>query len=272
MRITSFIMCAMAVALMGCKEQGYEQRLVDMAVELEKNSAQIRELSLTLEGINTRLGSMEHSFQTLAKESADLRQTTMTSASTPPVDNVGGGDFQNMSRQVTVLAQELASIREEMASTKEVLEKTERLFSKPHDPVEVMHGLLDKPDEFAQGLDKLLENASARIEDPASRQNFEAEVMRLRDRVLSGSSPGELYQELQSRHLEKLNAVKDETDRQAIQREISNLENCSEEELRKRLSEYGRDRTVDEFFRIVKSYGVRKEDLVGSFPALLRKK
>lgn len=269
MRIAPFITCLVAIALVGCSKRQSDERLVETAVKAEKNSAKIDELSLGLEGINARLANIESSLEALREGSSDLGKAKSASASAPAAGSV---EFQNVSREVAVLTQGLASVKDEVASTNEALEKTKRMLSKPKDPFKAIHALIGKPEEFVNGLDRFLENASAKIEDPAARQNFQAEVAQLRDRVLSGYSPDELYQELRDQHLEKLNFVTDERDRHAIERGIAELDNCSEEELRKRLDKYGRERTLHEFFGIVKVYGLGKEDIHDSFLTLRRKK
>lgn len=269
MRITSFIVCFIVIALTGCSERRSEECLLEMAVKLEENSTKIGELSVTLEGINTRLSGIEESLQTLAQGSGGVGNPLSASASAPAVGNV---DLESTLRQVAVLTEELALLKDAMASTKEALEKTARELSKPKDPIKAIHALAGEPEEFVKGLDGLLANGSVRIGDPVARQSFEAELLQLRDRVVSGHTPEELYQELRAGIVEKLNFVSDEKDRQEIQRAISNLDNCTEQELQKRLDQYGRERTLHELFRIVKTYGLQKEDLVVSFPGLSRKK
>ncbi len=271
MRITCFIVCFIGIALTGCSERRSEERLLEMAVKLEENSTKIGELSVTLEGINTRLSGIEESLQTLAQGSGGVGNPLSASASAPAVGNV---DLASTFRQVAVLTEELASLKDEMAFTKEALEKTVRKLSRQggKDPIKAIYALAGEPEEFVKGLDGLLANGSVRIGDPVARQSFEAELLQLRDRVVGGHSPEELYQELRARIVEKLNFVSDEKDRQAIQRAISNLDNCTEQELQKRLDQYGRERTLHDLFRIVKTYGLQREDLVVSFPGLSRKK
>jgi len=265
MRIIFFAMLFMTVALIGCREPGREQHHREMAVKLENNSARIRDMSFTLEGITTRLAGIEESLNNLVERSTHVEEHASASGLAPVA---GSAELVSMSEQVASLAEELASMRQEMASTKKVLKETERRLSKPKDPMKAIHALLGKPDKFAEGLDRLLENVSAGIEDPAARQDFEAELLQLRDRVLNGYSSEELYQNLRARHIEKLNLASDERDRQAIQRGLSNLENCSDQELEKRLDQFGRELTLHEFFRIAKGHGLRQEDLAASFPAL----
>jgi len=224
---------------------------------------------LGLEGINARLVNIESSLEALREGSSDLGKAKSASGSAPAA---GSAESENVSREVAVLTQGLASVKDELASTNEALEKTQRMLSKPKDPVKAIRALLGKPEKFVNALDRLLEKASPEIEDPAARQNFEAEVAQLRERVLSGYSPDELYQELRDQHLKKLNSVTDERDRQAIEREITKLDNCSEKELRDRLDEYGRERTLHEFFGIVKGYDLGKENVFDSFPMLGRGK
>jgi len=271
MRITCFIVCFIGIALAGCSERRSEERLLEMAVKLEENSTKIGELSVTLEGINTRLSGIEESLRSLAQGSSGVGKPSPGSASAPAVGNV---DLESTFRQVTVLTEELASLKDEMASTKEALEKTARELSRQggKDAIKAIHALAGEPEEFVKGLDKLLESGSVRIGDPVARQSFESELLQLRDRVVSGYSPEELYQELRAGIVEKLNFASDEEDRQEIQRAISNLDNCTEQELQKRLDHYGRERTLHELFRVVKTYGLQMEDLVVSFPRLSRKK
>lgn len=245
------------LALVGCSDRNSDERLVNLAVSVEKNSARIEELSLAMDGVDKRLVSIEESLEKLAHASPPLGG----SASAPSRSPAKGSDnTEDLSRQVALLAQEVASTKEELASTGAAVEEVRSRLSKPKDIHDALHKLAGKPDEFARGLDELLRVVSPKIEDPAVRRNFEAEVAQLRDRVVGGFSQEQLYNELRGRMLEKLNFLTDEKDRQQLQRGLSELENASPKELEKGLSEYARDRILEEAFRIGQTYGLEKED------------
>jgi hypothetical protein len=249
--------CSLLLTLPGCGDRSLEQEhLAEMTIELNKNSERIKELSLALDGVNARLASIESSL---------LKLLSPSSPSGLAETSVGGSaDMENLSRQVVVLMEELAATNEELASAKGAMEKIVAKASEPKDIGGALFKVAGDPQNFADGVDKLVQRVSPRIEDAATRQNFEAEMAQLRDLVLTPTSPEELYQELHARHLEKLNAVTNENDRRAVEEAIRQLENCSEQELQKRLAQYARERTLGEFFRIVKNptYGVQREDLV----------
>lgn len=249
--------CLFVLTLPGCGDRSFErERLVEMSVKLEKNSTRIKELSLGLDGVNARLATIESSLQKLASASSP------SGLAVAPAE--GSADLESISKQVAVLMEELSATNEELASAKGAMEKIAAKASEPRDIGKALFKVAGDPQKFAEGIDKLVERVSPRIEDAATRQNFEAEVAQLRDLVLNPSSPEELYEELHSIHLEKLNAVTNENDRRAIVEAMRRLENCSEQELQERLAQYGRERTLGEFFRIVKTprYGMQREDLV----------
>jgi len=242
-----------------------------MAVKIEDNATEIRELSLALDGISDRLTTMESSLQKIASGSSHVEKPASGLAGAPAE---GSADLESISRQVAFLMEELAATKEVLATTKGGLEKIGVELSKPKDIGKALFEIAGDPEKFAEGLDKLVERVSSRIEDPAARQNFEVELAQLRERILTPTTPEELYQELRQRHLEKLNFTTDEKDRRAIERGMSHLENCSEEELQKRLTQYARERTLGEFFRIAKTedYGLQREDLVETWFARPDKK
>ncbi len=249
--------CLFILILPGCGDRSSEQEsLVKMAVELKKNSTRIKELSLALDGVNARLATIQSALERLSSPSSPL--------GLPGASAGDSADMESLSRQVAVLMEELAATNEELASAKGAMEKIAAKASEPKDIGGALFKVAGDPQNFAEGVDKLVERVSPRIEDAATRQNFEAEMAQLRDLVLTPSSPEELYEEFHARHLEKLNAVTNENDRRAVEEAIRQLENCSEQELQKRLAQYARERTLGEFFRIVKSptYGVQREDLV----------
>jgi hypothetical protein len=248
-----------ALALLGCRDRSSEQRLVDMAVKVQDNSAKIQELSIALDGMSARLGAIENSLQELSRASSQVEKPASGSAGD---STEGSADMESISRQVAFLMEELAATKEELATTKGGLEKIGVELSKPRDIGEALFKIAGDPDVFVPGLDRLLGTVSSRIEDAVTRQNFETEMAQLRDAVLTPPSPDELYQELRARHIEKLDSVTDEKDRRAVEQAITRLENCGEEELQKRLTQYARERTLGEFFRIAKTYGVQKEDLI----------
>jgi chromosome segregation ATPase len=254
--------CLLALTLPGCGDRNCEQEsLVKMAVELKKNSARIKELSLALDGVNARLAKIQDTLEEFSSRSSPTEGASSPLAGAP---GSGSTDMENLSRQVAVLMEELAATNEELASAKGAMEKIVAKASEPKDIGGALFKVAGDPQNFAGGVDKLVQRVSPRIEDAATRQNFEAEMAQLQDLVLTPSSPEELYQELHTRHLEKLNAVTNENDRRAVEEAIRQLENCGEQELQKRLAQYARERTLGEFFRIVKNptYGVQREDLV----------
>ncbi len=255
----SLFVCLTILGLPGCRDRRSEQRLVDMAVKIETNAAKISGVSLALEGISDRLTAIENSIQTLARASSDADKPATGS---PGASAEGSGDMESISRQVAFLMEELAATKEELATTKGGLEKIGMKVSKPGDIGEALFDVAGNPDLFVSGLERLLETVSSRIEDPVTRQNFVADMAQLQSDVLNPLSPEELYQELRARHVEKLNAVTDDKDRRAVEQALTQLENCSDEELQDRLTHYARERTVGEFFRIAKTYGVQKDELV----------
>jgi hypothetical protein len=264
----------------GCTDRKSDQRLVDLAVSIEKNSARIEELSVLLEGIGNRLakieealaanlatgkGPRENAARTLAGASgtAALPSEAGETADLLSRPGEGNANLEVISRQVTVLAEELAAVKEEMTLSRAALEEVAARGPEPKDVGDIMHKLAGKPDEFARRLDEFARGVAPKIEDPTARQNFEGEVNQLRDRIVAGVPMEQLYQELRGRLVDKLNSVKDEEDRTHLEREVVKLDNSGEEELRERLTDYSRMRTVDEFFRIAKTYSVQKEDIFG---------
>jgi hypothetical protein len=259
----------LAVALFGCGKDQSDRRFLEIAVNQKNNTAAIRELSRTVEGINKRLAGVERTLQNLAKGSPTAEKAAPASPAAPPPAGPGG---PAVSRQVAALTEELTAMRDELASTKNQLEKSQGPSAEPKDPIKrILSGLLESPAEFVAGLDKLLETVSPGMEDPTARQNFEAELLQLREHLLSGYPTDDLYRDLHSRYVEKFNSVTDPNNKEAIQREITYLENCSDEELQKRLADHARDRAAEDFSHLVKSYNLRMDDIIPSFSGLPRK-
>jgi len=254
MRVICVTMCFIVLTLAGCSRNEPDQHLIDIAVRLEKNAASIQELSLAVEGINSRLASIEDSVRRLVQIPSPHPHLERG-----PISASDDTAFKDISRQIAVLTQELALTKNELSSVKLALEK---VVLNPKDVGKALHQLLDRPEEFVKGLDMFRGSVSARIEDPATRQNFEADIARLREEAIRGYSGDELYEDLRARFLEKLNLVTDQKDRQQIESEILKLETCSEDERRERLAEYRRDLIYDQLMRIVKVYGLKKEYLI----------
>ncbi len=255
--------CLFVLTLAGCGDHISEQeRLVDMAIKLEKNSTKIKEISLGLEGVNDRLVALEASLQKLANASPNTEKSPSGGAGIP---GEGSAEIESLSKQVAVLMEELAVTNQELESAKGAVEEIAAKASEPRDMGKAVYDIARDPQRFVEGIDNLVERVSPRIEDAATRQNFEANMAQLRYRVLNPPSPDELYQELRSLHIQKLNAVTDESDRREIEEAITRLDTCSEQELQERLAQYDSRRTLGEFWGIVKndSYGVRiPEDVV----------
>jgi len=262
--------CILAVAISGCRGRDSDPRLVDIAVRVETASAKIRELSLALDGMNARLTALEESLRSVTRASV---AGEATAAPSPGASKSDVAQVQRLSEQVAVLSEELVTTRQDLATAWGAVEKigTKLSASEGGNIEEALYKLVGKPGRFIEMLDALLSSISPTIEDAATRYSFEAEVARLRDRALSPPSPQELFDEFRARHVEKLNAVTDEKDKQAVEQAIAELDNASVEELQKRLDKYGRERTLEELFRIAKQYSLRKEDVVAVLSEHIKK-
>lgn len=262
--------CVLVVAMSGCRGRDSDPRLLDVAVKLETTSKRIQELSFALEGMNARLAALEKSVQNLARPAISAGETGSPSAAP---SNLGSAQVQRLSEQVAVLTEELATTKEGLATAWGAVEKigTKLATSEGGNIEEALYKLVGKPDRFIEMLDALVSSISPTIQDAGTRYSFEAEIARLRDRALSPPSPQELFDEFRARHVEKLNAVTDEKDRQAVEHAIAELDNASEEGLQKRLDKYGRERTLEELGRIAKQYSLRKEDLVAVLSEHIKK-
>lgn len=255
--------CVLAVGLAGCRRRDSDPRLLDIAVKAETASARIRELSLALDGMNARLTALEESLRSLTRARVAGEETAALS---PGASKSDVAQVQRLSEQVAVLSEELVSTRQDLASAWGAVEKIGTKLSASEGGSireESLYKLVGNPDRFIGMLDALLSSMSPTIEDVATRSSFEAEISRLRDRVASPPSSQELFAEFRARHIEKLNAVTNEKDRQAVEGAIAELDNANVEELQERLDKYGRARTLGELFRIAKQYSLRKEHLEG---------
>lgn len=253
--------CLLVAGLIGCRERDPDTRLVDLAVKVETSSTRIQQLSLAVEGTNRRLAALEQAVEALKVASSSGGETPPLSAgvSNPTVEQV-----RRLSEQVAILTEELLTTRQELASAKGDVEKigTKLAVSQAGDIEGPLLKLAGRPDQFVEMLDALVSSASPTIQDAATRSNFEAEIARLRERTLNPPSFQELFDEFRARHVEKLNAVTLERDKVAVENAIAELDGASPQQLQKRLDKYGRERTMEEFGRIVKLNGLREEDVL----------
>lgn len=251
----------LVAGLIGCRERESDTRLVDLAVKVESASGRIQQVSLALEGMNARLAVLEQSVQDLKRASSSGGETTPLSAGAP---NPNAEQVRRLSEQVAILTGELLTTREELASARGDVEKigTKLAVSQAGNIEGPLLKLAGNPDKFVEMLDALVASVSPTIQDAATRASFEVEIARLRERTLNPPSPQELFEEFRARHVEKLNAVTDEKDKQAVENAIAELDNASEETLQSRLDKYGRERTMEELGRIVKQNSLREEDVL----------
>jgi chromosome segregation ATPase len=260
-RLSLLLTFFLVLAFAGCRGGGRdsERRFVDIAVKIKENTAELHQLSLALDGMNNRIANIENTLQQLTLTFPAVGERAQMSSSAA---SQVGADSETISRSIASLVEELAAVRQELTLTKTSVEKIGVQLTTPKDIGKAAYEkLISDPNGFVNSLDMMTQDVSGKIEDPASRQNFEAEIAQLRDRVLTPMNPEEVYQELHARHVEKLNHADNDMDRQAIQEAITRLENCSSQELQERITEYARDRILDDFFRISKTYGVQKEEL-----------
>jgi len=247
----SLAICFLAVTLLGCRERNSEQRLVDMAVKIENDSARMEELSLALDGISARLARIESSL--------DRKAGSPSGSETAE----GSTDLESLSARVASLGKEVAAMKRSLASTRRLAERIgdETWLGK----VSFWDYAARTPEEFAENLDRLLGDLSFLRGDPLLRQEFVSEVTELRKRVLAGFPTQELYEEARRRTVEELNLVTDEDRRKQLEQWLSRLDKLDEEPSLNMLQHLRFWRCINEIKRIAKTYSVPRGCLERAF-------
>jgi hypothetical protein len=245
--------------LLGCGEKGADQRLVEIVVKQAKQEKAMNRMASRMEGIERTLREIQES----------LRGNIAASVRTEPAEATKGRavDFRN-TPEYTQMAAALSAIQQRLnlaesapLMTKEdraeALELVQRKEAVTQFNMELKS--IYNPEAMRETLEIIVENHAQDIDAPVRRQEFDADIEQLRKINSDDTTQEELYDHLVSDLRQRLDASQDQRAREWLQRQLSELETASADELDRVLQQC---RCLHNFLRIRElpgKYGYRDD-------------
>jgi len=219
MKRLGIVAAAILLILVGCAKEESDKRLIDIAVKVEKQRANVDRIATTLQSIERKLETSQES----GKKSAPTSGAAEAAEAAPQeVDFRETPEYGKMVEALSAIQQQLGLMQTDFAETKKEIQR-----ERWRDPDRQWKALND-PNEMTTRLDALVENFAQQVDDPVKRQQFEADVEQLRQINSDSLSTQELSQWLDSILNERLNSAQDEEARKWIESQLSNLASPSE--------------------------------------------
>jgi hypothetical protein len=238
------------LALIGCKEETFNGRLAaDVAVNQKKQEREIATIS----------GKVEQLEKTLAEIQKSLEKPVAAIGTPPPAASTEGSGVDFRSTQE--YAQMVAALSEMQEMRRQIVE--ERAQQELRDPRQAFQAM-GNPQEMDRRLTLLSQNFVSRIEDPAKRQQFEADLQQLRQTIATPMSVNELYQRRTAELTARLNEEQDERRKEFIQRELTSLQSATAEQLEQTLDRYQRSSTMSQLRQLQQTYDIPRDVLQNS--------
>ncbi len=246
--------------LLGCQEKGSDENLIEVAVEQEKQTGEIENLSQRVEGFDNRLVRIEQSLERLpeAMGAPDPAPTTEEETTEPKVvafkDTPEYGDI---AAKLSAIQEQLSLTQSSLVGTQEDIAREQEL-ERLRDPAEAQR-IMNDPQEMNRRLTLLAQNFVPTIQDPVTRQQFEVDVEQLKRSLSERPTTQQLYQQTVADLTERLNNEQNERAREFIQRQIESLETATSEELEGRLERYSRFGTMRQLRDFQAKYDIPRE-------------
>jgi uncharacterized phage infection (PIP) family protein YhgE len=226
-RLGTPVIAAVLLILFGCRNEGSDERLIDLAVKVNKQEDKLDQMARRIEGIERRLDEI---LAATGKGSVVSDQSrALRTGQQQAVDFRKTPEYEQILAALAAVQQQLSTTQNKLAEAKEGFQQDGR--PNPVPLVDISFAATRDPQEFAKRLDSLVENFAHRIDDPTRRQEFVSAVEYLKHINADGLSTQELYERLVASLRERLSTQEDEGTRSWIGQQLKQVESASAEEL-----------------------------------------
>ncbi len=207
--VSAAVLCVVA----GCGEETSDERLVEIAVKLEKQQQAVDRLTAKIEEIEKRLEEIEKSRENVSASPGPPKATPEDTRKPPgPARNLSG-----ILKQLNVNPNLLAGAKENL------MEYAEQLVARA-----AAWRAMGEPEELSRKLDILVENFSAEVGNPTLREKLAGDVERLKMRFLAPITPEQQREQARQITLEAIGVMSnDDTSRQWLETQLKALDEAT---------------------------------------------
>lgn len=211
------------LTVLGCERGESDRRLIEIAVKLERQGNEVNRMAGAMERMGERLDEIRASLEENLKGSQG-RQLVKGDAAAAS-NFVSLKQYRDIMGQIAVLQSQLISLEEEIVGLRQ--EETQVRKRQARQALRdrgAAWRAMGEPEELCQRLDILVNDFSEKIDDPAAREQFAADVEDMKSTYSTPLSFEQKREEARSLIVEAVDAAPDEGARTWLQQQLTSLD------------------------------------------------
>jgi hypothetical protein len=218
------LVAAALVITLGCERGESDKRLIDIVVKLERQGTEVNRIAGAMERIGERLDEIQASLEgnLHGPRGRGLVEGDDKAAAS---NLVSLKQYRDIMAQIAVLQSQLISLEEEIVRLRQ--EETE---VRKRDARQALRDrgaawrAMGEPDELCRRLDILVNDFSEKIDDPAAREQFAADIEEMKSVYSTPLSLEQRRQQARSLIVEAIDTSPDEGARTWLQEQLTSLD------------------------------------------------
>jgi len=251
------LVAVVALCCCGCSKGGDDNRAADLLPRQEEHARKIAQMSEKMDSVDEKLSGIEKGINALLGAGSATASTQGDGAAgTSSFANTD--EYKDITRQIGVLEQQVAAVQGAFTGFQdEQRQTTEREALR--DPRAAWRAM-SQPEELTRRLDILAKNFSGKINDPATRNQFVADVEDLKGRYSAPLSPQEKQQQARSLIAAAIDEAQDDRARGWLERQLQSLDEApNAEELAQRVDRTLQMQRMREIGEMTRKYNIPED-------------
>ncbi len=242
----------------GCQQGGNDQRVGELLVKQEQHTQNISEMSKKMDSIDGKLVAIEKKIEALLPAGSAAR-TGGAAEMAVASSFASTKEYQDIMRQINLFQEQIAAVQGDFLGFQDKASEAKKREAL-RDPRSAF-GAMGDPKQLAERLDNLVKNASGRIGDPSTREQFAVDVENLKDKYSAVLSPEEKRDQARALVEQALNSMTDADDRSRgwLEGQLKSLDEASGEDLDRRVNMALQFQKMREISDLTQKYNIPSE-------------
>ena len=211
--LATAVVAATLCTLGGCGREKSDERLIEIAVKVEKQQQAIERVTAMIQGIDKRLEEIEKSRENASVSPGPPQTAPKDTPETPKIARSLSGILQQLNLTPNLLAEAQENIQD----------YAEQLMQSA-----ATWRAMGEPQDLCRRLDVLVENFSATVGNPTLREKLAGDVEWLKKRFLAPLTPEQQREQARTMTLEAIRMMShEEQSRQWLQSQLRALDEAT---------------------------------------------
>jgi len=171
---------ATLLTLVGCGKEESDESLAKIAVKTEKQNGKLDRVTKRIDGMEARLSEMEASLRKMSQAFTESGRDRGGEMKTVTLKD--RAEFKQIAKAISAIKHRLDLVEGNSTMAIEGRGHEQAPPAEPEDPLAHLE-VVDDPQEMHTRLEALLQAFYSQIDDPARREEFEADIQRLKQSV-----------------------------------------------------------------------------------------